>query len=407
MELVFDVVSTQQFAPGLLTSKTFKKAGGVIGRGEDCDWAIPDSKRILSNRHAQVSYSDGHFYLTDTSSNGIQLRDNGARLPKGEPQRVEHGCVYCLGELEIRARVLQDPAQFEEQIGQRQQAGSIIPDDAFLALDPIAALEQRPRGYSTLDEFAGLVQAPEEQATRSEYARIDMESLLLPELVAQAEPAPLDTRPAPPRPSASSAPAAPLDDAFWPRFADALGVRLDDLDEAARQALALQAARLLRQSVSGLQQSLRTRGELKNELRLALTTVQSAGNNPLKHSADASEALTTLLRSGKPGQLSAEQAMGRAYRDLQAHQVALFAASRAAVQGLLQQFAPEQLTLQFEQHRKPLLATSASRWRAYRRHFRALEKDNDWSERLFARDFARTYEEQVRLIATLNTDFQG
>ena len=405
MELVFDIVSAQQYAPGLLTSKSFKKAGGVIGRGEDCDWAIPDSKRILSGRHAQVSYVDGHFYLTDTSSNGVTLKDSGARLPKGEPQRIEHGNVYCLGELEIRARVLQDPAQFEDSIGQVQHAGSIIPDDAFLDLDPIAALQQRPRGYSQLDEFAGLVQAPEEEQARTQYARIDMESLLLPELVAEATPEPVVA----PRPQPRAMPipvAEPLAEGFWQRFGDALGVKLDDLDAEAREALAVQAARLLKQSVAGLQQSLRTRSELKNELRLALTTVQSAGNNPLKQVGDAGEALTALLRGNKPGALPAEQAVGRAYRDLQAHQVALYAASRTAVQGLFEQFAPEQLCLRFEQERKPLLATSGSRWRAYQRHFRALQKDDDWSQRLFARDFAKTYEEQVRLIATLNTDYQ-
>lgn len=405
MELVFDIVSAQQYAPGLLTSKSFKKAGGVIGRGEDCDWAIPDSKRILSGRHAQVSYVDGHFYLTDTSSNGVTLKDSGARLPKGEPQRIEHGNVYCLGELEIRARVLQDPAHFEDSIGQVQHAGSIIPDDAFLDLDPIAALQQRPRGYSQLDEFAGLVQAPEEEQARTQYARIDMESLLLPELVAEATPEPVVA----PRPQPRAMPipvAEPLAEGFWQRFGDALGVKLDDLDAEAREALAVQAARLLKQSVAGLQQSLRTRSELKNELRLALTTVQSAGNNPLKQVGDAGEALTALLRGNKPGALPAEQAVGRAYRDLQAHQVALYAASRTAVQGLFEQFAPEQLCLRFEQERKPLLATAGSRWRAYQRHFRALQKDDDWSQRLFARDFAKTYEEQVRLIATLNTDYQ-
>ncbi|WP_068828710.1 type VI secretion system-associated FHA domain protein TagH [Pseudomonas sp. BMS12] len=403
MELVFDIVSAQQYAPGQLSSMTFRKAGGVIGRGEDCDWAIPDSKRILSNRHAQVSYADGHFYLTDTSSNGVTLKDNGARLPKGEPQRIEHGNVYCLGELEIRARVLQDPAQFEDSIGQRQHAGSIIPDDAFLDLDPIAALQQQPRGYTPLDEFAGLVQSPEEQQARTQYARIDMESLLVPELVEDVTPEPV----APPQPQPRPAPAAePLPDGFWQRFGEALGVKLDDLDAAAREALAVQAARLLKQSVGGLQQSLRTRSELKNELRLALTTVQSAGNNPLKQVGDAGETLSALLRGNKPGQLPAEQAVGRAFRDLQAHQVALYAASRTAVQGLFEQFAPEQLALRFEQERKPLIATAGSRWRAYQRHFRALEKDDDWSQRLFARDFAKTYEEQVRLIATLNTDYQ-
>ena len=83
MELVFDMVSAQQFAPGLISSKTFKQAGGIIGRAEDCDWVIPDRKRVLSSRHAEVSYRDGAFFLTDTSSNGIQLKDTGASLGKG------------------------------------------------------------------------------------------------------------------------------------------------------------------------------------------------------------------------------------------------------------------------------------------------------------------------------------
>lgn len=97
MELVFEMLNTKQFVPTELSSKTFKQAGGVIGRGEDCDWIIPDRKRHLSNHHAIVSYRDGVFFLTDTSSNGIQASDSGARLRKGEPQRIEHGSVYVLG----------------------------------------------------------------------------------------------------------------------------------------------------------------------------------------------------------------------------------------------------------------------------------------------------------------------
>jgi type VI secretion system protein ImpI len=199
-----------------------------------------------------------------------------------------------------------------------------------------------------------------------------------------------------------------LPPSFWERFGDALGVRLDDLDDEAREALALNAAKLLKQSVGGLQQSLRTRSELKNELRLALTTVQSAGNNPLKHTSDSSEALTALLRGGKSAQLPAEQAISRGFRDLQAHQVALLAASRAALKGMFEQLSPEHLALRFEREgRKPLIATAGSRWRAYRRLHSSLEQNDDWSDRLFARDFAQAYEEQVRLIATLNTDVQG
>lgn len=398
MELVFDMVSAQQFVPGLLTTKSFKQAGGVIGRAEECDWVIPDRKRVLSGRHAEVSYRDGSFYLTDTSSNGIQLKDSGASLRKGEPQRIEHGSVYCFGEFEVRARLVRDPDLFADDIGRSLPAGSIIPDDAFLDLDPLTAIDQQERVYAEVDELAAILRPSNVQTQQRDYAQIDEENLMVPQLVAP----PIQPQPKPvPEP-------VRLPPTFWEQFGDALGVKLNDLDDDAREAIALQAARLLKHSVGCLQQALRTRSELKNELRLALTTVQSAGNNPLKHTADSNDAMTALLRGGKVGQLSAEQAINRGFRDVQAHQVALLAASRAAVKGMFEQLSPEQLTLRFEREgRRPLIATAGSRWRAYRRLHSALERNDDWNERLFARDFAHTYEEQVRLIATLTTDTQG
>lgn len=402
MELVFDVVSAQQFLPGLATSKTFKQAGGIIGRADTCDWVLPDRKRVLSSRHAEISFRDGGFYLTDVSSNGIQLKDSGANLRKQEPHRIEHGSIYCLGEFEVRARLIQDPSKFEADIGLTHTTGSsIIPDDAFLDLDPLNALDQQEQshGYEPSDELAALDVPELSDAQQHDYARVETENLLVPELVAPS--AAQASKPAAPAPE-------PMSEAFWQRFSEALGVPLNDLDEPARQALALQAGKLLRQSVSSLQQSLRTRSELKNEMRLALTTVQSTGNNPLKTSTDTSDVMNTLLRGQKPGQLPAEQAISRGFRDLQAHQVALLAASRAAVKGVFEQLSPEQLILRFERDgRKPLWATSGSRWRAYRRLHSNLEQNNEWNERLFARDFATTYEEQVRLIATLNNDVQG
>ncbi len=396
MELVFDVVSAGEFLPGLLTSKTFTQTGGVIGRAEVCDWVIPDRSRVLSGRHATVSYRDGAFFLTDTSSNGIQLKDTGASLPKGLPQRIENGSEYCLGDVQIRARLLQDPTLFEGDLGRPLPAGSLIPDDAFLDLDPLHGLEQTAPAYAEVDELALLTRPP--QATQQhDYARSDRDNLPPPTLV----------QPAPHRETPSAAQPQPVPASFWQRFGAALGIDMDNLDEAQREALALRCAQLLKQSIGNLQQSLRTRSDLKNELRLALTTAQGASNNPLKHSIDGQAALNALLRDSRPGQLPAEQAISQAFRDLQAHQVALLAASRAAINAMLEQLSPERLALQFERDGKPLLATGGSRWRAYQRWHRALEQDNDWSERLLARDFAKAYEEQVRLIATLTTDVQG
>jgi type VI secretion system protein ImpI len=397
MELVFEMLNTKQFVPTELCQKTFKQAGGVIGRGDDCDWIIPDRKRHLSSHHAVISYRDGAFYLTDTSSNGIQVGDSGARLRKGEAVRIEHGSLYVLGDFEIRARLIRDPAVFDVEVGRPQAAGSIIPDDAFLDLDPLNALDQQERVYSEIEELISPRTVIQDTRQRADYARIDMESLMVPELVE----APLAAEPVAPKVVERQS------EGFWEQFGAALGVDLKDLGHDAKEALALNAARLLKQSIGGLQQSLRTRSELKNELRLAQTLVQGTHKNPLKFAVDAGEALDILLQPNKPGQMPAGQAISRAFRDLQAHQVALLTASRAAVRSTLEHFSPQQLTLRFERDNKPLLATSGSRWRAYGRYHQALRQDDDWSERLLARDFAQAYEEQIRLISTLNADHQG
>lgn len=398
MELVFEMLKIKQFVPAELQQKTFKQAGGIIGRGEDCDWVIPDCKRHLSNHHALISCRDGTFFLTDTSSNGIQDCASGARLQKGAPVRIEHGSVYLLGDVKIRARLVRDPATFDALAGRPRAAGSIIPDDAFLELDPLNALDQQERVYSEIEELISPRALTENTRQRADYARIDMESLTVPELVpAEAEPEPA------PAPTAVER----QTEGFWEQFGAALDMNLKALDHDAREAVAMKAARLLKQSVGGLQQSLRTRTELKNELRLAQTAMQGSQRNPLKFAVDAAEALGVLLQPNKPGQLPAEQAISRAFRDLQAHQVALLSASRAAVRGTLEHFSPQQLTLRFERDNKPLLATSSSRWRAYERYHQALRQDDDWIERLLARDFAQAYEEQIRLISTLHTDHQG
>ena len=397
MELVFDMLGTQQFVPTGLRSKTFKQAGGVIGRRKDCDWIIPDRKRHLSSRHALISCRDNGFFLSDISSNGIRDCTTGAQLPKNEAMRIETGSVYRLGDFEIRARLSDSATAFDTRASGRRMTGNIIPEEVFLDYDPLSAVDQQQPVACEIDAFTALDSAIQEPMQCADFARIDMENMRVPQLIdAPQESAPAASRTAAERPSED----------FWARFGTALGIELDGLETGAREVLAVNAARLLKQSIGGLQQSLRTRSELKNELRLAQTTVHGLHCNPLKYGADAADVLGMLL-ANKPGQLPADQAISRAFRDLQAHQVALLAASRAAVRGAVEHFSPQQLTLRFERENPSLLGTFGNRWKAYGRYHQALLQDGEWGERLLARDFAQAYEEQIRLISTLHTDLQG
>lgn len=399
MELVFEVLNARQFIAASLCRKTFGPTGGVLGRGEDCDWVIPDRQRLLSKRHAQIHWREGAFFLTDTSGNGVTLRETGARLPKGEPVRIRDRDVYLMGDFEVLARLVSNSSS-PVDAKQALTADSLIPDDAFLNLDPLKALDQRSQPHSDIDALINPIPMPAHALERPDYAPIDREHLLLPELV-QA-PAEQGSKPLPP----TTAKAHSLDD-FWERFGIELGMDLGNLDDSAREALAIRAARLLRQSIQGLVQSLNTRSELKNELRLAQTLPQDGQKNPLRFSNDAQHALHMLLQPDTPTQLSADRTIARAYRDLQAHQVALLTASRATLRVALEHFSPQRLALRLEPGPQALINTDGRYWRAYGRYHQALCQDGDWADRLLAHDFAKAYEEQVRLISTLHTDQHG
>jgi type VI secretion system protein ImpI len=263
-----------------------------------------------------ISYRDGRYFLMDISSNGTRLAGRSERLHEGQQQPIDDGAVFQLGPLSIRARLVSPP------LGQGQDGlHRLIPDDAFLELDPLRALASELQREDGSQELAALNMTTYETLRWTDHAA-DRDHLTVPELVKPAR----QVAPSPqsPVPGHGSGP-------FWLGFAQALGVDLGDLDESAREVLAIKAASLLRQMTEGLQQSLGTRNELRQELKLALTQTPLQSPNPLRDSADASAALGSLLGVGQLGQVSAEMLVMRAYRDMQAHEVALLAACRAAI----------------------------------------------------------------------------
>lgn len=400
MELVFEVLNTRQFIAAQRCRKTFGPAGGVIGRGEGCDWVIPDRRRVLSKRHASVSFREGAYFLTDTSGNGTTHRASGVRLSKGEPVRVQDGDAYIMGDVELLARLVPGDVGSAAEAGPSTSMDNLIPDDAFLDLDPLKALDRQEHAFRDIDELISPAVASPDALGRSDYARIDMESLLLPELVeAPGEPGP--------EPAPSINAADHPGEALWRRFGTALGLELESLDSKAREALAIRAALLLKQCVHGLQQSLCTQSELKSELRLSHSSRHDEQQNPLKNTDDTLLALKRLLLPDTPSLLPADQAIARAYHDLQAHQVALLSASRATLRATLEHFSPRQLMLRLEREHKPLIRTSGHYWRAYGRYHQGLCQDDDWTERVLARDFSRAYEEQVRLVSSLQNEHHG
>jgi type VI secretion system protein len=66
--------------PDVERTHTFGEEGGTIGRGADNSWVLRHPK--VSAHHAVISFSDGQFFIQDTSDLGVlvnYVREIGPR----------------------------------------------------------------------------------------------------------------------------------------------------------------------------------------------------------------------------------------------------------------------------------------------------------------------------------------
>lgn len=407
MELVFNITVTPDYPHDLRSSHTFKQAGGTIGRSEKCDWPLPDNKRHLSGVHAEVTFEEGRFYLTDLSTNGTFVgnsRDDASkeRLPARQPVPIVHGTSYIFGEYQLQARLIQDLALYQDTDVRPLTDDNIIPDDDFLDLDPLKALDQQNQqhGSSLPDDWLG---SGLTEGDTSMDSLDQMADVVPAPAFATANETPEASATSTPTDTPDPAPAEPVSEADWHRLSAALGIDLAHIAAAERGAVLTRLGKMLRLAVTGTMHGLRTRADIKNEMRLTMTVVQSEGNNPLKFCSDYQQAMELMLKPG-PGYLPGEQALRQGMQELQAHQVASLAATRSAISGVIEQLSPEQLVYRFEQTiSQPRFGKADGRyWRAYQQFHQSMSDDQHWRQSLFSRHYAKTYEEQAQLLSTAN-----
>lgn len=397
MELVFNITLAPDYPHDLRSSHTFKQSGGTIGRSERCDWSLPDAKRHLSGVHAEISFENGRFYLTDVSTNGTFIAGSKERLPATEPVIIEQGAHYILGQYQMQARLIQDLDLYLDSTTTHQPSSNLIPDDDFLELDPLKALHQQ---QSTTPDLGVNWLNPEVDELEEAVSDLDDRQQIA-DLVpapALAEPQKNATPTAKAKPSEKLNP-DPVTEADWQQLSAALGIDLSQFVGPQRAALLTRLGTMLRLAVTGTMHGLRTRADIKNEMRLSMTVVQSKGNNPLKFCSDYQQAMELMLKP-RAGYLSGEQALRQGMQELQAHQVASLAATRSAVIGVIDQLSPAQLVYRFEQTiTKPRLGKVDGRyWQAYQQFHQSMSEDQDWQQSLFARHYTQTYEEQTQLL---------
>ena len=381
MSLCLTITSYHKITPGQCAEKSLNQGSIAIGRSSDNDWVLPDPERLVSSKHCVIQYKDGRYYLTDNSTNGVELVNAGIRLRRGNSEPLQDGELIRIGDYEIQARI-----DFNVQAVDSQAFAGDSPN-SFEAL--MGAVASKP--------VATPVIAPQFQGASSMDTLPDLFDFLSPTAV--PPPTVADHVPSEQH---DFRPPTPVAAAQQPDLLHAFlrGVGLDPLrlDKAQAEAQMESIGRSYRLMVEGLIDVLRARASLKGEFRMQQTMIQPAENNPLKFAPNADEALQLLLRHGNQAFMAPDIAVRDSFDDLRAHQLAVMAGVEAAIKHLLSRFEPAQLEERMGKPGGLSSLFSGSRQAQYWQQFTELysnisrEAQEDFQD-LFGREFSRAYEE--------------
>ena len=105
MPLRLTITSYHKLTPGQRADMDLDRGELRIGRNPDNDWVLPDPERLVSGQHCVIQFRDGTYYLTDTSTNGVQLVNAGVRLHRGNSEPLQDGELVRLGEYDILVQI--------------------------------------------------------------------------------------------------------------------------------------------------------------------------------------------------------------------------------------------------------------------------------------------------------------
>ncbi len=438
MSLCLTITSYHKITPGQCPEKSMNQGVMAIGRSSDNDWVLPDPERLVSSQHCVIQYKDGRYYLTDNSTNGVELVNAGIRMRRGNSEPLQDGELIRIGDYEIQARIDFNVQTIDSQpfAGDSPNSFEALMGAVVNAPAPTPVIAPQFHGASSMDTlpdlFDFLTPTAVPPPTVADHVPSEQHDFRPPTPVAVPvvekpavsgsvipedwdvfgdTPAPVASTPTPvappPAPPVMQSPPVvepvlPAADSQQPDLLQAFlrGAGLDQLrlDKADACAQMESIGRSYRLMVEGLIDVLRARASLKGEFRMQQTMIRPAENNPLKFAPNADEALLLLLRHGNQAFMAPDIAVRDSFDDLRAHQLAVMAGVEAAIKHLLARFEPAQLE---ERMGKPGGLSSifnGSRQAQYWQQFTELysnisrEAQEDFQD-LFGREFSRAYEE--------------
>lgn len=422
MELLLEITGPEKHLLGDHARHTFAKAGGTLGRNADCDWYVPDSSRHLSSRHASVSFENGQFFITDISTNGTFLNSAEEPIGNGNSVPLGDGDQLTIGNYKIRCTLLRqsenagaDDRVLPSPYSPIHTSGagtlpSFEPVNLFSKPDllPFSSAPDHVAGHR--QHFVPPTLLPEDWLDDEDETRISTPSLPAfddtPDLSELSDHAAVDLpgTPAPPIVVASesekfdtdlqwsenASPQSTLSlDAFW----SALGIDPKNISHEQQQQWLDMAGRLLTVSFKGIIENMQARARLKNEFRMSMTLVKSAGNNPLKFAANEKQLIRHLALTENHLLNELPEAMQECFVSIAEHQRSVLQASQQALLHAFERLSPDRIEKKVDRTGGIAITSRSTRaWNAYKVFYHDMQTEEDVFSSVFGEAFRKAYE---------------
>ncbi|MFZ6749747.1 type VI secretion system-associated FHA domain protein TagH [Undibacterium sp. Ren11W] len=339
------VVSYNNETPFVANTAVFGAEPKTLGRSEDNFLVLPDPKHNVSRLQAQISSNGSEHSLTNLSQ-ANPMRINGQEIEAERDYQIHAGDQIQIGLYQLRVDTYTE--QSSELAPLAAAPVSVSVQQAHIKAAPVA--EVLPQASTSI-----------EAATPVESSDL-LQAFL----------------------KGAGLPALSLTAGLTPELMETLG-------------------KLVATSVQGTMDLIAQRALVKREVNADVTLVVLRKNNPLKFFPDSQTVLTQMLRKKMPGFMAPDEAMEDSYHDLHAHQLAVVAGMKAAMDALLKKIQPALFEKRLPpptllDHLNPA-RRKAAMWNQFSQLFDGLTLDAaDEFQALFGKDFLTAYEKEIERV---------
>lgn len=297
-----------------------------------------------------------------------------------------------------------------------KQAGSMLPEDWADDISLLGGRKNKAEPYSLPDDDSLIKSAPQPKVetpllSEGPVAKNLAESI--PDLQQTGRKPAAGPRAPTPRPGGAQDAPAPVKrepiktapaGAMDRTLLEALGLGEANLSDDQIREIHHTVGLMMRETLDGLMQVLRSRTSIKNEFRINITTIQPVENNPIKFSVSVDEVLDIMFLRKTRAYKAPLDAVQESFFSIADHQLAVIAGIRSAFRSSMSKFDPERLEEEFKQSGKGGILPGVIKgrlWSAYQDHYQKMVNDMERSfQELFGDEFVQAYEDQMRKLAS-------